>query len=359
MSSTVALNYNVTAKKMDSYFLPVFISVGIIYALIYFGLIVGYDTHGPDREIMRKTNVKRAAEIIVKKVEQQIEQKIKPLPLKPAITTTNVPKIEQVTEDAGKKDIATAVKDQVSTATKKIVGTSEAKKLKIAETRAIERNRVKAEREQQALVKGQARLAVIQAKSTRAGGGSAESYKQFTASSSGNISAKLAAGGGISVSGGGSGKAGGGSGRSSNVASFGGGKGTLDDVFGGRNYGDISDVAGIEEFKVTPLAVKSKGTQNSSRKTEDLQKELNARLKTLQQCIKKGRSRSNELTGAVVVQFAIKADGKVNRVRIVKASWNDNGSGKIVENCICDGIAEWRFSPVEKGEISIEQPFIF
>lgn len=360
MSNSAVLNYNVVAKKLDRFFFPIFISVGVIYCILYFFLVIGYDTKGPDKEAMRKKNTVRAASMIVKKVEDQIKKE--EIADKEAVASAAAGPVEAA---AGEEKAETeAVKGQVSEGTKKAVKQSAAQKEKAAEGRKARRAAAQAQRSAAAGERAAARLAKIQAKSRSAsGGGGSEAYASFkSGGGGGDLASKLSSSGGIGIGGGGAGKAGGGgggTGRAGGGSGFGGGKGSLDDFLSGGSYGDVTAVEGVSDFKVTPLAVKGKGSQSSSRKTDDLQRELNQRLKTLQQCIKKGRSRNNELTGSIIVQFTIKPDGKVNRVRVSKASWNDPATGKIVEKCILDGIEEWRFTPVEKGEITIEQPFIF
>ncbi len=359
MSNSAALNYNVVSKKLDRYFMPVFVIVGVVYGILYFALVVSYDTKGPDKDALRKKNITRAASIIVKKVEDQIKKE-EIADNEAAASAAAGPAEAAAVEEKAETE---AVKGQVSEGTKKAVKQSAAQKEKAAESRKARRAAAQAQRSAAAGERAAARLAKIQAKSRSAGGGGSEAYASFkSGGGGGDLASKLSSSGGIGIGGGGSGKAGGGgggTGRAGGGSGFGGGKGSLDDFLSGGSYGDATAVEGVSDFKVTPLAVKGKGSQSSSRKTDDLQRELNQRLKTLQQCIKKGRSRNNELTGSIIVQFTIKPDGKVNRVRVSKSSWNDPATGKIVEKCILDGIEEWRFTPVEKGEITIEQPFIF
>ena len=161
----------------------------------------------------------------------------------------------------------------------------------------------------------------------------------------------------LSSSGGVSSKGTGGVGRSGG-GGIGVGTGGIEDLLGSGDFGDVTSVAGIDDFKVTPLVLK-KGSKKTSRSMGDIQSVVAKKSRSLEKCIKRARNKFKTLAGQVLYSFKIKKNGKVTRVKIVNSSWNNKKYGKQVEKCLKKAVGSWKFPAVSKGDVTIEQMMIF
>ena len=277
----------------------------------------------------------KAQEIKEKKEEKKIEKK----------TTKDEKKTEE-------EEVVEEVIKKISEETQKVTKKSAAQKRKERTARKAKRNKARNERRAKAASRSAARLAKIQAKSRGAGGASATAYESFKGNKggSGDLAKTLSRSGGVSTKGTGVGRSGGGG--------IGVGTGGIEDLLGSGDFGDVTSVEGIDDFKVTPLVLK-KGSKKSSRRMGDIKAAVEKKSKNLQKCIKRGRNKFKTLAGQVYYSFKIKKNGKVARVKVIKSSWNNKKYGKQVEKCLKKAVGSWKFSAVSKGDVTIEQMMIF
>ena len=340
-----------TSKRLDKMFLPTFIITFVAYFIIFY-LVISIDTKGPDLEEVKKRNIKKAARILVKaeeKEKKEIKEKKQDL-LRDKGDDKNLTEEQQEVQEVTKT---------ISNEAKKVVRKSAKQRRAERSARKAKRAKAKAARRSAAKARASARLQKIKAKGRGIGAGSASSkaYESFKGTKGGDLAGKLAKSGGVGVGGRGGSGGGSGIGRASG-GGLGIGTGGIDDFLEGGDYGDVGSVEGVDEFTVTPLKLK-KGSKKSSRDLGSVQGIVSKKSKGLQKCIKRARSKFNTLSGNLLYQFTIKANGRVSRVRITKSSWNNKKYGKIVEKCIIKAIKGWRFGKVSKGNVTIEQVMVF
>ncbi len=340
----MATNDNIkfqVSKRLDKIFIPTFIGTAIIYFALFF-VMINIDTSGPDPEEVLKKNIRKAA-LIVKAQKKEEKKEVE----KEEVTTSsnNDKKVEEETVEE--------VVKEVSKETKKVAKKSASQKRKERASRKAKRKKARDVRREKAASRSATRLAKIQAKSRGAGGASATAYESFKGSKggSGDLAKTLSSSGGVSSKGkGGVGRSGGGG--------IGVGTGGIEDLLGSGDFGDVTSVEGIDDFKVTPLVLK-KGSKKSSRNIADIQTVISKKAKNLQKCIKRARNKFKTLSGQILYQFTIKKNGKVTRVKIAKSSWNNKKYGRQVEACVKKAIKSWKFPAVSKGNVTIEQVMIF
>lgn len=328
--------YNDIAKKIDKNFMPIFLIAAVIYAVSFY-LFVSINTKAEDRVKLLKRNIKKTVTIAQNEVKKEEVKKVE------------TPVETEVKSGESKEEAAVdeVVSKNVSKETKQAVRKTASQRKKARANRKARRSKAKAARKAKGRKAAAARLAKIRAKSRGYSSGSSSAYTSFTGSSGGgNIAGKLASSGGVSI--GGAGGAGGGGVGRSNGGGIGVGAGGIGDFLSESDYGEISSVEGVKDFKVTPLKV-NRGKNKSTRTISQVQTAVNRKQKGLTKCIKRARSKFPSLTGSIKYTFTIKKNGKVTKVRILKRSWNNKRYGKIAEKCIIRAIKSWRFSKVSKG----------
>lgn len=330
------------SKRFDGLFWPVFFTTGVIYFIIFFGIISLVDTTGPDREKLKKENIAKAArKITVTQVVEKPEENV---------ISDEGQKEEEKTEEEK------VVEENVTQETKQAVRKSAEQIRREAEKRKEIRAQRRAEQQARIKAKAAARMKKIQAKSRVGSSASSDAYSSYsgTGGSGAGLAEKLSKSGGVGVGTSGSGGLGRSEGGGVSV-----GTGSIDDFLSGTDFGELTEVEGVDDknFKVSPLQVRDGG--DGGRNQGEINRAIDAKTRTLVSCIKRARNRYQTLRGSLIFSITIKPDGRVTNIKIIKSSWSNKAGGRIVEKCIRSSIRVWKFPQSTGGDITIEKPIIF
>ncbi|MBN1970138.1 MAG: AgmX/PglI C-terminal domain-containing protein [Candidatus Delongbacteria bacterium] len=339
------LKKDIVIERLNKNYLRVLLFTFISYFTLFF-IIINISTKGPDKEELKIQNIRRVAKLI-KKQEVEVVQN----------NDISETLVENLPEEDSKPDIVEeAVENTVSQNTQKELNRkSELERKRDLEKRKQQREAVRSSRVDNAKKNVAAKIQKIQSLSSSYRAKSGEAYSEYTSSGiSGDISKSLMKSGGIS-SGTGAGNLSSGVTKESGSISYSGG--SINDFFANSNFGEIQDVEGIEDIKVSEIKIEE-GSASSGRNTGEIYSYINNKIKTFDKCIKSARSSYKTLTGNIEIRFTITKSGRVSKIKVVKSEWSNSRGGSKVESCIIQRMKDWNFDKAE-DDITLTRVFSF
>jgi len=137
------------------------------------------------------------------------------------------------------------------------------------------------------------------------------------------------------------------------------GSASVDDLLTGLGSSGSTSIGRVGSISMAleSARVSGSGSKAVFRSSEEISRVINTHTNAIEYCYKREARLNPNLSGNILLEFIIGANGHVKSTRIIKSTLQN----KSIESCIISRVRGWRFKPISKneGDVAVRQKYIF